>query len=228
MSTSASSSSSQACPSAALIFLHGLGDTPAGWSSLKHVLPSIKPSLKNVEYVFPPAPITSITINGGTQMPGWFDLFDWPIGISAKDDREGILRSVQQIRQQVAKLEEKGIPKNRIVVGGFSQGGAIAMLTAYMDPERFAGCVALSGWLTLKGELNVSDAAKETPLFWGHGSYDDKVLFVQQAHGIKILQDKGVSSILHESYPMGHSSDEDETIAMANFLDGILFGNGDK
>ena len=82
MSTSSTSSK------AGLIFLHGLGDTPSGWKAIQRQLPSIEPSLSNVEYVFPHAPTIPITINGGMQMPGWFDLYDWPIGIGCTNDDE--------------------------------------------------------------------------------------------------------------------------------------------
>ena len=82
----------------AVVFLHGLGDSPAGWSSIEQVLPSIRPSLQDkIKYSFPAAPIIPITINGGMQMPGWFDLYDWPIAVGSKDDEEGLLRSVSQI-----------------------------------------------------------------------------------------------------------------------------------
>ena len=86
------------------------------------------------------------------EMSGWFDLFDWPIGISAKDDRDGKLAAVQQIEKTVEKLEkEMGIPPSRVVVGGFSQGGAVALLAAYHRRQEgkapFAGCVCLSGKL---------------------------------------------------------------------------------
>ena len=110
-----------------------LGDSPAGWSSLQRTLPSIRPNLgRDVHYIFPPAPTIGLTINGGMEMPGWFDLYDWPIGISAKDDREGKLAAVEQIEETIERLEsELGIPPSRVVVGGFSQGAAIALLAAY-------------------------------------------------------------------------------------------------
>lgn len=212
----------------ALIFLHGLGDTPAGWSSLEYQLPTIRESLRDVHYVFPPAPTVGITINGGMEMPGWFDLFDWPIGISAKDDKEGKVAAAQQIESAVEKLErEMGIPPSRVIVGGFSQGGAVALLAAYHRRTQgkvpFAGCVCLSGWLTLKDELEVTeDVAKATPLFWGHGQWDDKVLFEQQAHGVEKLRAHGVD-VSDSSYPMGHSSHPKETEDMADFIDRILF-----
>ncbi|KAL7524325.1 hypothetical protein ACHAWF_000900 [Thalassiosira exigua] len=192
-------------------------------------LPSIRKNLgeKNVHYVFPPAPTIGITINGGMEMPGWFDLFDWPIGISARDDRDGKLAAAQQIESTVEKLErEMGIPASRIVVGGFSQGGAVALLTAYhrrtKGKEPFAGCVCLSGWLTMKDELAVTpEVAKGTPLFWGHGQWDDKVLFEQQAHGVEKLRSLGVD-VTDSSYPVGHSSHPKEVEAMAEFIESAL------
>ena len=225
MSTSSSSSKG------ALIFLHGLGDSPSGWSHLQFMLPSMKPRLKEITYVFPPAPTIGITINGGMEMPGWFDLYDWPIGVGSKDDKEGLLRAVAQIEAAVEKLQsEKGIPPSKIVVGGFSQGGAIALLTAYRrkeGQEAFAGCAGLSAWLTLPEELKVSETAKKTPLFWGHGKFDDKVLFPQQAFGVEKLKSQGVD-VIDKSYNMGHSSDPNEMEYLAEFVDKALFGGSAK
>jgi len=186
MSTSAASCNGKS----AVIFLYGLGDSPAGWSSLEDTLPQLRPKLQSINYVFPPAPTVGLTINGGMQMPGWFDLYDWPIGISAKDDREGKLAAVAQIEEAVEKLHrEEGISPSRIVVGGFSQGGAVALLAAYHRRTEgktpFAGCICLSGWLTLREELVVTeDVAKATPLIWGHGQFDDKVLFSSRLMGL--------------------------------------------
>jgi len=212
----------------ALIFLHGLGDSPAGWSQLQFSLPSTKPRLKDITYVFPPAPTIGIAINGGATMPGWFDIFDWPIAVGSKDDEEGLLKAVAQIEAEVIKLGEKGIPPSKIVVGGFSQGGAIALLTAYRrkEGESFAGCAGLSAWLTMPEELEVSDTAKKTPLFWGHGRLDDKVLFPQQAFGVEKLKSQGVY-VVDQAYDMGHSSHPDEMEYLAEFVDKALFGSSD-
>ena len=121
----------------ALIFLHGMGDTARGWSSLDHMLPSICPHLSSVEYIFPQAPIKGITLNGGELKPAWFDLFDWPVDSTSRDDVYGQLNSVCKLEDIVKKVEEeKGIPASRIVVGGFAQGGAIAMLASYYRKER--------------------------------------------------------------------------------------------
>jgi predicted esterase len=160
-------------------------------------------------------------------MTGWFDLYDWPIGISAKDDREGKLAAVQLIDETVERLEkDMGIHPSRVVVGGFSQGGAVALLAAYRRRQGkvpLAGCVCLSGWLTLKDDLSVSEeVAKATPLFWGHGQWDDKVLFEQQAHGVEKLRDLGVD-VMDLSFAMGHESRPKEMVAMAEFLEKVLF-----
>jgi lysophospholipase-2 len=190
------------------------------------MLPSMKSRLKDITYVFPPAPEIGISINGGAVMPGWFDLFDWPIAVGSQDDREGLAKAVQQIETEVAKLGQAGIPPSKIVVGGFSQGGAIALLTAYQrkdDQEAFAGCAGLSAWLTLPDELKVTGGAKKTPLFWGHGRMDDKVLFEQQAFGVDKLQKQGVN-VIDKQYNMGHSSDPDEMEKLAEFVDKCLFG----
>mmetsp|Transcript_47993 Transcript_47993/g.55388 ORF Transcript_47993/g.55388 Transcript_47993/m.55388 type:complete len:311 (-) Transcript_47993:1088-2020(-) len=232
----------------ALIFLHGLGDSPSGWSNLEHSLCKIKPRLDptQIKYVFPPAPTQSLTINGGARMPGWFDLYDWPIGVGSKDDRLGLMKSIQQIQKEVKKLnDEDNIPSNKIVIGGFSQGGAVALLTCYHKEEdqdqvqqKYAGCVGLSAWLTLPKEVvdssssssssSSNDVRTEIPLFWGHGTYDDKVLFEQQQFGIeKLTNEFGLPYNLLTStqYPMGHESCQKETFDLAEFLDSVFFKN---
>jgi len=166
-------------------------------------------------------------------MPGWFDLYDWPIDVGSEDDPEGLEKAVRQIEEAVSKLEsEDGIPPSRIVVGGFSQGGAAALLAAYNKNLRsqgvadtaYAGCVGLSAWLTLPDSLSVSEKSSQgTPMFWGHGKYDDKVLFKQQAFGVEKLRSMGVQ-VKDEVYPMGHESHPEEMMALATFVDEVLFG----
>eukprot|EP00536_Pseudo-nitzschia_multiseries_P012440 jgi/Psemu1/298117/fgenesh1_pm.477_\ len=232
----------------ALIFMHGLGDTPRGWMSLEQQLPRLKPRLNadDVKYVFPAAPTIPITINGGSSMPGWFDLYDWPIGVGSKDDPAGLMKGVEQIKAEVERLQtEEGIPPNKIVVGGFSQGGAVALLSCYhqnlqkgagAEAKPFAGCAGLSAWLTLPKEVaeltdngnNKEDPRTKIPLFWGHGTYDDKVLFEQQQFGIETLTNEfGLdwNRITSTQYPMGHQSCEQETKDLADFVDRALFGD---
>ena len=176
-----------------------------------------------IEWTFPAAPIIPLTINDGATMPGWFDLFDWPIGPDAKDDRARVLEGVEAVRKQIAKLEASGVPPERIVVGGFSQGGAVALNAAYRHDKKLGACVALSGWLTLKedfaGDLG---PAASTPLFWGHGVQDDKVLFPLQKIGVGLLTQRGVK-VDASQYPMGHGAHPDEMAKLAKFVGDILF-----
>jgi len=228
--TGAKAMSSQcATKKAGIVFLHGLGDSPAGWSDLQYQLGSLKPSLKSsdISWVFPGAPTIPIAINGGARMPGWFDIYDWPIDTDAKDDRKQVLEGVETVRAAIKKLEASGVPAERIVVGGFSQGGAIALNTAYRHESTLAAAVALSGWIPLKEDFGKdaplpSAAAAKTPCFWGHGTIDDKVLFPHQAVGVAVLKAKGVT-VADSQYSMGHGAHPDEMAALAAFLDGILF-----
>lgn len=243
--------------SGALIFLHGLGDSPGGWSHLQRSLPNLQPRLSNLEYVFPAAPTIPISINGGMSMSGWFDLYDWPIKVGSKDDPDGLAAGVETVERHVKVLNDMGISSDRIVVAGFSQGGAVALLTAYQSKTRYAGCVSLSGWLTLPDQLNVSDEAKNTPLYWGHGTYDDKVLFNQQPHGVAKLREQGVNVISEvslknvlcdlldgtrvsrqshcpinnpsgQSFDVGHEAHPREMRAFAEFVENQIFAGEDN
>lgn len=245
MSSAATKNAKQTTQRCALIFLHGLGDSPRGWSHLEDTLQDYHSSLAptRVKYVFPGSPTIPISINGGASMPGWFDLYDWPIGVGSKDDPTGLARSVASIEEEVQKLgENDGIPPEKIVVGGFSQGGAVALLSCYYQQQqdennatkRYAGCVGLSAWLTLPEEFVAGaddDEKRKIPLFWGHGTYDDKVLFEQQKFGIeKLTNEFGLDHKLVSSgqYPMGHQSCEQETRDFADFLNDVFFGNDDE
>jgi len=151
-------------------------------------------------------------------MPGWFDLYDWPIGVGAKDDPEGMALAVNRVEAAIQDVETTHkIPRSKIVIGGFSQGGAIALLSAYkgVKDKPLGGCVCLSGWLTCNDQIV---GVKDTPLFWGHGEMDDKVLFAQQAAGVSKLQEVGLEDIDFRSYSMGHSSHPQELSDMASFL----------
>ena len=157
-------------------------------------------------------------------MPGWFDIFDWPLGVGCKNDEDGLKRSVDTVKSCVKDLEKKGVEKSRIIIGGFSQGGAVALRSVYHDEDDdgvYAACVNLSGWLTFDKTNEKNDS---TPLFWGHGSFDDKVLFEQQAYGVHKLAEIGVTNVKDESYKVGHSSHPMELVAFANFVKETLDG----
>ena len=171
-----------------------------------------------------------VTLNGGQRVSGWFDIMDWPIDHSIRDDPCGQLKAVKLLEETIDKIErEEGIPASRIVVGGFAQGAAVAMLAAYSRCSRslepYAGCVSLSGWLPMRKRFKANPAVSETksPLFWAHGLYDEKVLIEQQVLGVQKLSDRGIS-VTACSYPVGHESfDSQEIVQMAQFMDETLF-----
>mmetsp|Transcript_15269 Transcript_15269/g.61399 ORF Transcript_15269/g.61399 Transcript_15269/m.61399 type:complete len:243 (+) Transcript_15269:96-824(+) len=207
-----------------LIFMHGLGDTSAGWAALEYQLgPALKKTLRHVEHiewVFPDAPVAPVSINGGAQMTSWFDVFDWPIDARARDDPAGMLASVRTVHDLVAKLEARGVPARNVVVGGFSQGGAVALNAVYRYDKKLAGCVCLSGWLQLQTEWTKAVASAsnaDTPLFWGHGRYDEIVVPDQQTRGVALAREAGLA-VTAESYPTAHASHPQELKDVAAFL----------
>jgi predicted esterase len=174
-------------------------------------------------------------------MTGWFDLYDWPIDTAAPEDRPQVQQSAQRLQQEIqGVMREYNLSARQIVIGGFSQGGAIALVTAYhgaygLSQERLGGCVNLSGWWPLNSnkekeeveEHHSTEPQQNVPLFWGHGRYDDKVLFEHQAYGVKYLKEHmGVKQIQAQHYPVGHSSDPNELRDLADFVDRVLFMEG--
>jgi predicted esterase len=246
--TSFTSSSSASSYKGAVIFLHGLGDgSPNGWEvSLEQQLTRYNPHLssQHILYVFPNAPILPISINGGSKMPGWFDLYDWPIDLRVQDDIPNIRTSITTVNNVITKcMTEHNLERQQIVIGGFSQGGAIALLTAFHPTygvrDGIGACINLSGWLPLRNDGNSNSnnnhweealsmqQKQNIPLFWGHGQYDEVVLSEHQEAGLNRLKQMGVSSdnIVAQQYPMGHSSDPSEMKAVADFIHRILFQN---
>jgi len=155
---------------ATLIFLHGLGDTGHGWaSSLAEVRQS------HVKIVCPTANTIPVTLNSGFQMPAWFDLFS--LDPTGQEDESGIEKSKKAITKLIEDEVNNGIDPSRIVLGGFSQGGALSLYTGLTGKYKLAGIVALSCWLPLHksfpGALNSNNA--EVPIMQAHGDCDPVV-----------------------------------------------------
>ena len=105
-----------------VIWLHGLGDSGAGWSHLRSEL-----RIGGVDYIFPDAPVQPVSCNGGMSMPSWMDLDDIPVKLGLRDDAEGLEKSTAMIHAEIDKVVAKGTPAEQVLVGGFSQGGAMAV-----------------------------------------------------------------------------------------------------
>lgn len=154
-------------PTATMIFLHGLGDTGNGWAPAFPL-----PDVHHVQTILPSADEQPVSMNMGYRMPSWFDIRG--LDEDAPDDEMGILNSVQRVDRIVDEQVRNGIPDHRIIVAGFSQGGAVALTYGLHTERKLAGIVGLSTWLPLisKYPTQLSAASKDLEIFMGHGTAD--------------------------------------------------------
>lgn len=190
-------------PTHAVIWLHGLG---ADGSDFVPVVPELQlaPS-PAIRFVFPHAPEIPVTCNGGYVMRAWYDIISLDRNNRQIDER-GILASRQALRDLIARENARGIPCERIVLAGFSQGGALAYTTALTHPQRLAGVIALSTYLPTPDlvEREASEVNQKTPIFAAHGTHDDIVARSMGISALQFLQARGYVVDWHE-YPLGHS-----------------------
>ena len=188
-------------PDACIIWLHGLG---ADGNDFAGIVPDLKlPPELRLRFIFPHAPYRPITLNNGHVMRGWYDLKNLDIG-SAEDDI-GIRESADQINDFIEHQVKQGIKRHRIILAGFSQGGAVALYTGLRQAETLGGIVALSTYIPLVGNPAseiITDRA--LPLFMAHGLHDDVVKYQYGTQGRVWLQQQGYQVDWHD-YPMAHS-----------------------
>ncbi|MBI5448139.1 MAG: carboxylesterase [Gammaproteobacteria bacterium] len=155
---------------AAVILLHGLG---ADAGDLSELARHLQLPCDSVRFVFPNAPLLPVSINGGMLMPAWFDI----LGLTAnsKQDKEGILKAKDHIELLIHEENERGIPYEKIYLGGFSQGGALALFAGLHCSKRLGGVIGLSTYLPIADSL--SPLHQMLPIFLGHGTHDQVVPF---------------------------------------------------
>jgi phospholipase/carboxylesterase len=200
-------------PRASVIWLHGLG---ADGHDFEPIVPELR--LKQaVRFVFPHAPVQPVTINQGMRMRAWYDIFQFGGG---REDDKGIRASQALI---VKLIEEQPVPPEKIVLAGFSQGGAIALQTALRYPKKLAGIMALSTYLPLAATLAAERTAAnaQVPIFMAHGGYDD-IIPIQRAQDSKNFLEKLGYGIEWHEYPMPHSVCGDEVRDISAFLTTLL------
>jgi phospholipase/carboxylesterase len=187
---------------ASVIWLHGLG---ADGNDFAGIVPELAlPAALGVRFVFPHAPLRPVTINGGYVMRAWYNIAT--LDLSQAQDADGIHASAQALAALITHEQSRGVPASRIVLGGFSQGGAIALQTGLRFPQRLAGIMALSTYLPLAETLaeEAHSANAKLPVFIGHGR-DDNVVPLSLAESTRdILAAKNYAVSWHD-YPMAHS-----------------------
>jgi phospholipase/carboxylesterase len=206
-------------PNAAVIWLHGLG---ADGNDFVPIVDQLQlPSHYAIRFIFPNAPVRPITINQGYQMPGWYDIRS--LNISDQEDEAGIKESSAILKHLCEEQEALGIESNRIVVAGFSQGGAIALHCGCRYPRPLAGIMVLSSYLALADSLNdeISEDMPETSVFIGHGRQDEVVSYDAGQQCLEQLENNDVPAIWHE-YDMGHAVCPHEIQHIRNWLCDVI------
>jgi phospholipase/carboxylesterase len=206
-------------PNAAIIWLHGLG---ADGHDFEPIVPEIvQRRERSWRFVFPNAPMRPVTINNGMRMRAWYDI----VGLDrrAAEDAAGFQDSDTKIRELIAREVGRGIAANRIVLAGFSQGGAVSLYTVPRLAEKLAGVMALSCYLPRESAFNAERAPANdaTPIFMAHGQQDGTVPMVLGVTSRDYLLERGYAVEWHE-YPMAHSVCAQEVADIRQFLFRVL------
>jgi phospholipase/carboxylesterase len=189
-------------PTATVIWLHGLG---ADGRDFEPIVPELRlPSAMPIRFIFPHAPHRPVTINGGYVMRAWYDIRT--AEFVQREDEAGIRESEQTVRDLIAQEHKRGIPSQRVVLAGFSQGGAIALHTGVRYPERLAGIMALSTYLPLADSFRTeAHAANQTvPIFMAHGT-EDPIIPIERGRQSADLLKRAGADVMWRTYDMAHS-----------------------
>jgi phospholipase/carboxylesterase len=206
-------------PDAAIIWLHGLG---ADGNDFVPIVPElVRRGERAWRFVFPHATTRPVTLNGGMRMRAWYDI----IGLDrrAMEDEAGFRESELAIRELIAREVNRGIPTHRIVLAGFSQGGAVCLYTAPRYPDRLAGVMALSTYLPLSGRLGAErvPANDATPIFMAHGLADAVLPMAMGVQSRDFLKASGFVVEWHQ-YRMAHAVCADEVADIRHYLFRVL------
>jgi phospholipase/carboxylesterase len=185
-----------------VIWLHGLGDSGNGFAPIVPVLNL--PKNHGVRFIFPHAPEQAVTINQGYVMRSWYDIKS--MDLHSRADMPGVLESEQAVHALIQEQIDAGIPANKIVLAGFSQGGVISLFTGLRYPKKLAGIMALSCYLPTADHLpeHLAVENKQTPILQNHGEQDDVVPMSAGKMAHKLLVDEGYQT-QWVSYRMPHS-----------------------
>ncbi|GIU30597.1 carboxylesterase [Shewanella colwelliana] len=185
-----------------VIWLHGLGDSGAGFAPVVPLLGL--PDTIGVRFVFPHAPSISVTINQGYVMPAWYDIKG--MELENRADMAGVQLSEVAINALIDEQMALGIPANKIVLAGFSQGGVMSLFTGLRYPHTLAGIMALSCYLPTGTQLpdQLSDANRNTPILQQHGEQDDVVPMQAGKQAFDLISAAGYQT-QWQTYPMAHS-----------------------
>jgi phospholipase/carboxylesterase len=205
-------------PNAAVIWLHGLG---ADGNDFVPVVPALDLRGLALRFVFPHAPMRAVTINAGYVMRAWYDILG--LELDRREDESGVRDSGRVVEGLVASELQRGIPASRVVLAGFSQGGAIALHAGLRARERIAGIMALSCYVPIAGTLAAegSPANRDVPIFLAHGTLDPVVPYQAGVRSRQLLESLGYAVAWHE-YRIEHTVSLEEIADIATWLRRVL------
>jgi phospholipase/carboxylesterase len=202
-------------PKASIVWMHGLG---ADGNDFVPIVPELGLPHVPIRFVFPNAPVQPVTINGGMRMRAWYDISDSAI---RREDERGVRASQALVEALMAREKERG--SGKLVLAGFSQGGAIALHTGLRQPGRVAGIMALSTYVPLAEKLaaEASPANRDVPIFMAHGTQDPVIAFARAQQSRDLLQSLGYA-VEWRQYPMPHSVCAEEVRDIGAWLKTVL------
>ena len=206
-------------PTAAVIWLHGLG---ADGHDFEPIVPElVRPGERSLRFIFPHAPVRPVTLNNGYAMRAWYDIA--ALDRRTTEDERGIRESQAAIEALIRRENARGVASEHIVLAGFSQGGAMALFAGVRYPQRLAGIMGLSCYLVMASQLDSERVAanQATPIFLAHGTQDPVVAPLLGDQARRTLQEAGYPVEWH-AYGMPHSVCPQEVADIAEWLRKIL------
>lgn len=206
-------------PKATIIWLHGLGADSSDFVPMVDQL-----NIKNreaIRFVFPEAPTRAITINQGMVMTGWYDIYG--LALDSKEDSSGIEQSRKLITNLIEKEIKRGVDHNKIIIGGFSQGGAMALYAGLTFHQELRSLISLSGYCVLANKLQkeLVAANKNTPIWMAHGLFDPVVTLNLGTTSFEIFKKLNLN-VTFKKYPIEHSVSLEEISDLSIYLNNIL------
>lgn len=208
-------------PAWTILWLHGLG---ADGNDFAPIVPElVQRDWPAVRFVFPHAPVRAVTINNGVRMRAWYDIVD--MDLARRADEAGVDESVAQVEALIARESERGVPASRIVLAGFSQGGAVTLAAGLRRTEPLGGLVALSTYLPMPQRLlaEATPASRAQPVFMAHGTHDPVVPFAAGQRSAQALTQLGLPVDWH-AYPMAHQVCAEQIADLGRWLGGRMRG----
>ncbi len=203
-------------PTLSVIWMHGLG---ADGNDFPPIIPELKlPADAAIRFIFPHAPMMPVTCNNGYVMRAWFDILSMAGG-TRDVNADSLLASVELVRGLIRKENARGMPSQRIVLAGFSQGGAMTYSVGLTHPETLVGMMVLSGYIPTPDWVrsNAQAVNRHTPVFAAHGSYDE-VLPIALGEAARDLAQQLNDQVEWHSWPMAHTLCLEEVLAMGEWL----------